>query len=712
LAGPTWYAGGGAAVLEGLVRTRLVTADDQTVQIAHEALIREWPRLREWLDADRAGERLRRGVQSAAREWDEHGRDPSYLFEGARLVAAREWTGANPGRLDALGAAFLDASIAEVERETREIEIARQRELEQAQALAAAEARRSSVIRNAALASIVLTVIALGVAWFALDQRSQARLQEERADNNLQLAQNAEATAVAEAIQADWERAGAVEARETSEAALAESKRQAAISLSRSLVIEARENSTGNPSLALILAVEALRAFETVEAIDQLRVSMVKTGIQRLVLPMPSGQSSTMSLVWSNQGSDLLILSEKTVSKWNVESSKVIELSSLSNEILEGMWSTDDSRVMVVTENGGILILNAQTGAVLSSLEYDQPLVGVAWSADEDAIIASTADGEVVVWDDTLGSILASAKASDNLFSRSASCRQNLPAASAISDPRLEPGWSIYEGEVFCDPSGRRAMFGEDNELIIVNLMSRQREALVRSSGRTFGIHAGRLWSPLANRVLTIDYAILKVLDSRNGFPLEEMPHNGLVFYAWWSNDSTRIATVAEDGPIHIWDADSATEVAAIDTFGYPISDVLWSPTDEFIFAQAPGQAPPPPGQGPNWEGPFIGVWYADNGLPLMGLPNDIGFGNASWNSDASMLLTSNWSEAVVWEIKSTSGSLNQEMATDELLYMACNRIGRNLTWLEWQQYFSDEPYRQTCPNLPVHFTVPEVARP
>jgi hypothetical protein len=36
------------------------------------------------------------------------------------------------------------------------------------------------------------------------------------------------------------------------------------------------------------------------------------------------------------------------------------------------------------------------------------------------------------------------------------------------------------------------------------------------------------------------------------------------------------------------------------------------------------------------------------------------------------------------------------------LIADACSRLPRNLTRLEWRQYLGDEPYRSTCPNLPV----------
>src|SRR5207247_6247576 len=45
-------------LLDKLVQARLVTVDEKTVQFAHEALIREWPRLRGWLNEDRESLRV------------------------------------------------------------------------------------------------------------------------------------------------------------------------------------------------------------------------------------------------------------------------------------------------------------------------------------------------------------------------------------------------------------------------------------------------------------------------------------------------------------------------------------------------------------------------------------------------------------------------------------------------------------------------------
>ncbi|MFJ3696505.1 hypothetical protein ACIPW9_20570 [Streptomyces sp. NPDC090052] len=82
-----------AVVLEQLVAARLLTAGTTTVELAHEALINSWPRLRGWIDEDRERLRLHRRLTDAARTWEELGRDPGALYRGVRLASARETFG-------------------------------------------------------------------------------------------------------------------------------------------------------------------------------------------------------------------------------------------------------------------------------------------------------------------------------------------------------------------------------------------------------------------------------------------------------------------------------------------------------------------------------------------------------------------------------------------------------------------------------------------
>ena len=130
-----------------------MTLDDGTAEVAHEALIRAWPRLRRWLDEDRAGIRAHRQLSDAARVWDAGGRETSDLYRGARLAGALELAQAGRAELNATERAFLDASVAEAERERR------------------AEQRVNRRLRGLLAVGAVLLVVAVAGAALSLVSR-------------------------------------------------------------------------------------------------------------------------------------------------------------------------------------------------------------------------------------------------------------------------------------------------------------------------------------------------------------------------------------------------------------------------------------------------------------------------------------------------------------------------------------------------------------
>ena len=84
-------------VLDVFGKHRLLTFDRDpitrgpTVEVAHEALLREWERLREWLNESRADVRLQRRLADEAAQWDHAQRDASYLLIGAHLEQFEGW---------------------------------------------------------------------------------------------------------------------------------------------------------------------------------------------------------------------------------------------------------------------------------------------------------------------------------------------------------------------------------------------------------------------------------------------------------------------------------------------------------------------------------------------------------------------------------------------------------------------------------------------
>ncbi|HEX8159471.1 MAG TPA: AAA family ATPase [Solirubrobacteraceae bacterium] len=150
-------------VLARLVDARLLTTGrDETgvevVDVSHEALIRGWPRLRDWIDADRAGLLIHRRLTDAAREWATLNREPGALYRGARLAAAREWASDHADDVNELEHDFLCISQATEQNELQ-------------------AARRRKRFRVLAIGLTVVSVVVAAFAVWALGQRSAAQRQ-------------------------------------------------------------------------------------------------------------------------------------------------------------------------------------------------------------------------------------------------------------------------------------------------------------------------------------------------------------------------------------------------------------------------------------------------------------------------------------------------------------------------------------------------------
>lgn len=112
---------GAAGVLAALTDARLLTAREGEIEVSHEALIREWPRYRAWLEEDRVGRRVHQHLTASAREWEVHRGETGDLYRGARLAAALDWASQHAEEQSQPERQFLAASRRQSEREARRL---------------------------------------------------------------------------------------------------------------------------------------------------------------------------------------------------------------------------------------------------------------------------------------------------------------------------------------------------------------------------------------------------------------------------------------------------------------------------------------------------------------------------------------------------------------------------------------------------------------
>lgn len=103
-----------------LAEARLLTVGEDAVEVAHESLFREWPRLADWLAEDSTTREVQRRIALAATEWAIEDRDHSLLWRGPRLDAALAVAESSPEELTETEHAFLGASREALDAEVHE----------------------------------------------------------------------------------------------------------------------------------------------------------------------------------------------------------------------------------------------------------------------------------------------------------------------------------------------------------------------------------------------------------------------------------------------------------------------------------------------------------------------------------------------------------------------------------------------------------------
>lgn len=160
-------------IIEQFTAYRLLSLDNDpetrqpTVEVAHEAILREWDRLRQWLNESRGDIRQERAVSNAAQDWNTHHWDTSYLLRGSRLEQVEQWQESSKLTLTPLERHYIDASLHQ--RENEHLENVQRQERE-----AQLEKRSQNFLRGLVAVFALATIIAGGFGIFALNRQNVA----------------------------------------------------------------------------------------------------------------------------------------------------------------------------------------------------------------------------------------------------------------------------------------------------------------------------------------------------------------------------------------------------------------------------------------------------------------------------------------------------------------------------------------------------------
>ena len=362
------------SVLETLVRARLITTSKGEVEVAHEALIRRWPTLKEWLADNRERLRFERQMARDAADWEQSGCDPDILYRGSRLAQAQENIAQLQGKLPPLSQRFIEASSAEQQREIVEKETRERQKLEQERALAEAQRQRAEEAEKATVKQKRLTRIAFAVGGVALLLFFVAGIAGIWATNSAEKARANEAlaeTRQSEAItSADLAATREAEANESAIlAATSEANAVTSADLAATREAEAIESAAlAATSEAVAVANADLAAIREAEAQRQARLALA----QSLTALSPLAYQRTAD-------SELAALLAIEAHNINREEGGSID------------WLVD----------GGLRPVIAQAPPYFSNIleDHESQVLSVAFSPDGQTLASGSSDSTIRLWD-------------------------------------------------------------------------------------------------------------------------------------------------------------------------------------------------------------------------------------------------------------------------------------------------------------------------
>jgi WD40 repeat protein len=259
-----------------LLATDVSQAGEQTIEPAHEALLRQWGLLQDWLKEDLAQLSTLEGIQRATRDWLANAKAPDWLAHSAGRLEDAEALTLRPdlaAKLDAADHDYL-ATCRKIETERKDRELAEAKKLAEAQQqyaeeqhkLAEEQRRNATRTRIGLIAASFLAVVAVGFAYYGLTKANEADTQREVAQKQTAEAENQRATAETAKSRAEESAQEAAKQKQIAEQRAREAVVEARKSNASSQLMEAVFTLGDTPQRSLTQATEAIETLQDLDA--------------------------------------------------------------------------------------------------------------------------------------------------------------------------------------------------------------------------------------------------------------------------------------------------------------------------------------------------------------------------------------------------------------------------------------------------------------
>jgi WD40 repeat protein len=627
-------------VLERLIRQRLLLRDRRqvedgdaevtVVEVAHEALLRQWPTLTTWLDIDADALKTVDSLQRAAGEWQKNARGAAWLVHSGDRLSGGETLVERPDFKRLLGAdglSYLRACKERDDRERAEREAQLKRIAQEQARVKEEQARTGRAQRRISglLAAVALILLCGGVLIVSRSREVGRQISRVLA--------GAAGKANDEGRYTSGLRIAIMAARDgwlnpTTPEAEAEIARGAQSSV---MIAEVRHGgavdvASFSPDGRLVVTAS--------EEDGTARVSDAQTG--RTIFVMKLGDT-VWGAAFSPDGRRVATVSgdnTQILRVWEVATGRIMAEAKDDS----GTHSVDfshDGRLLVSTESFGqtVWVRSAETLRPIAEASFEGPVNSAGLSPDARLVVAASEDKTARVWDALTGRSLIQMRHEAGI--RSASFSPDGRRVVTGSDDKTARIWDVATGrmlvEVKHDDQVRSASFSPDGRRVVTATEGGSARVWDAVNGKTIAeVKQGKfvmtaVFSPDGHRVLTgSDDGIARVWDAATGKRVVELKHDDLVRSASFSPDGRRVLTSSDDGTARVWDSEAYKTLFEV-RHGSFVSSVAYSPDGRRVVTASDNG---------------LRVWDADTGKTITEVKDNSLVLSAAFSPDGRRVVT------------------------------------------------------------------------
>ncbi|MEZ5940613.1 MAG: AAA family ATPase [Planctomycetaceae bacterium] len=653
-------------LVEAFITARLFTASSQSdgtqvVGVAHEALLRVWPRVTTWIERNREFLRLRAAVEHAQARWKSQEEDRSLLLsaglsleEGRRLLTLSS----QPLRPEIVS--YIQHSIDAYEQ-------ARQRDAQ----------RRRLVMGILSLATIISVSLGL-YAWHKADIATKS----ETKANNSALAESAARK------EADEKRGEAERDRNKARAAekLAEGRRQQAEQSAEELEATlARSN--------YFLAVARWNEGRASEARTLLQRIPVKHRNIEWYLDQRLFQGSFITLHGHSRGVNCAALSpggtrivsgswDNTLKVWDVATGEELRtLTGHANQIYSVVFSPDGTRIVSGSADTTLKVWDTATGQELRTINGHQlGVTGVTFSPDGARLVSGSFDGTLKVWDAPTGQEIQTLSGHTGFVSSVAFSPDGTQVASSSWDNTLKM-WDAVTGQELRTLTGHRSpvnsvAFSPDGTRIVSGSWDntlKMWDAVTGQELRTLTGHRSPVnsvaFSPDGTRIVSgSGDNVLRVWNASSGQELLTLTgHTEEVNCVTFSADGTYVISASDDKTIKLWDAYIGQALRSLVGHKISVNTVAFSPDGTHLVSGSGDRT--------------LKVWDAISGRESVILTRHSSIvTSAAFSPDGTRIVSGSWDKTLkVWDAATGKELSTLTGHTDFVTCVAFNPYGTHI---------------------------------